>query len=203
MTSSLWASFKCQRCGQCCERLGLPWPSSRNLEEMTKFLKMHPKDLIVQYYGRTIEEDGKEFVEKYKEDRRTPCPFLGSDKNCKIYPVRPDPCRAYPIDTDFGRCEIDCPGMKNILNDVKLQKQEDDMTYSLDLLFLKPSKGELPGPPLAQIYVKTHTSDEKGYIFITPHCVSLREVEGEIGRLKEELEIIRKKAKQKFAKADI
>ena len=201
MKSSLWASFKCQCCGQCCEKLGLPWPSGRNLEEMAKFLKVQPNNLIVQYYGKIVEENGKEFVEKYEEDRRIPCPFLGNDKNCKIYPVRPDPCRLYPIDTDFGRYGIDCPGMENILNDVKIQKEEDDMTHSLDLLFLKPLKGQLPGPPLAQICIKTYTCDKKGYIPITPQCVSLREVEREISRLKEELEIIRKKAKQKFAKA--
>ena len=76
------------------------------------------------------------------------------------------------------------------------------MTYSLDLMFRKPSKGDLPDPSIAQVYVKTHSSDEKGHIFITPHCVSLREVEKQLERLKEELEIIRKKAKQKFAKKD-
>lgn len=153
MRSSRWASFKCQRCGQCCEGLGLPWPSGRNLKEMAKFLKIQPNGLIVQYYGKIVEEDGKEFVEKYEEDRRTPCPFLGDDKNCRIYPVRPDPCRLYPIDTDFGRCGIDCPGMENIFNDVKMQKEED-MTHSLDLLFLKPLKAQLPGPPLLRYISK-------------------------------------------------
>jgi hypothetical protein len=74
------------------------------------------------------------------------------------------------------------------------------MTYSLDLLFREPSKGELPGPSIAQIYVKTHTSDEKGHIFITPHCVSMREFEEQIDRLKKELETLRKKANQKFSK---
>jgi len=76
------------------------------------------------------------------------------------------------------------------------------MTYSLDLQFYKPSKGEILSPPIAKIYVKTHTLDEKGHIFITPVCVSLIEIEDQINRLKEELEIIRKKAKQKFAKKD-
>lgn len=76
------------------------------------------------------------------------------------------------------------------------------MAYSLDLMFRKPSKGDLRGPGIAQVYVKTHSSDEKGRIFITPHCVSLREVEKQLERLKEELEIIRKKAKEKFAKKD-
>lgn len=75
------------------------------------------------------------------------------------------------------------------------------MTYSLDLLFSKPLKGQLLGPPLAQIYVKTHTGDEKGHILITPHCFSLREFEEQIDRLKEELETIRKKAREQFARS--
>lgn len=96
MTSSLWASFKCQRCGQCCEKLGLSWPTGKNLEEMAKFLKIHPDTLITRYYGKIIEKNGKKFIRRYQKDRRTPCPFLRNDKSCEIYPVRPNPCRAYP-----------------------------------------------------------------------------------------------------------
>lgn len=74
------------------------------------------------------------------------------------------------------------------------------MTHSLDLLFY--TQEELPGPPLAQIYVKTRSKDRKGHILITPRCFSLREVEAELDRLKDELESIRKKAKRKFANID-
>lgn len=74
------------------------------------------------------------------------------------------------------------------------------MTCSLDVIFRKPSKDELPGPVMAQVYVKSHTRDKEDYILITPYCVSLIEIEEQINRLKEELEIIRKKAKEKFAK---
>lgn len=74
------------------------------------------------------------------------------------------------------------------------------MTYSFDLLFRDPSKGDLPGPSIAQIYVKTHTSDKTGHIFITPYCVTMREFEEQIERLKRELETIKKKANQKFTK---
>ena len=74
------------------------------------------------------------------------------------------------------------------------------MTYSLDLLFLESSKGNLPGPSIAQIYIKTHTSDEKGHILITPNCVSMREFEEQIDRLKQELDALKKKANQKFTK---
>lgn len=89
---------------------------------MAKFLNTQIDDIIERYYGKIIEKDGERFIEKYKGDRRTPCPFLGGDKTCKIYSVRPDPCKAYPLQTDFGRCGIDCPGMKRILEDTKLRK---------------------------------------------------------------------------------
>lgn len=74
------------------------------------------------------------------------------------------------------------------------------MTHSIDLIFYESSQSELSGPVIARIYVKSHSSDEEGHIFLTPDCVSVREFEGEIDRLKQELEIVRKKAKLEFAK---
>ncbi|MBA7570404.1 hypothetical protein ES708_12154 [subsurface metagenome] len=73
------------------------------------------------------------------------------------------------------------------------------MTYSLDFDFVKPRKTELPGPPRVHIYVKSYSESTRGFIFITPDCVSIRELEYEIDRLKKELEDIRKKARRKFA----
>jgi hypothetical protein len=72
------------------------------------------------------------------------------------------------------------------------------MTHSLDLTFHEPSRGK-PGARIAQIYVKAHSEDENGNILITPQCVSWREFEEQIDRLKEELDMIARKAKQKFA----
>jgi len=82
------------------------------------------------------------------------------------------------------------------------------MTRSFDLLFLKRSKEMLAGPPLAKIFINPYPSDikreyEGTHIFITRRCDSLMEVEQEIERLKRDLEIIRKKAKRKFAEANL
>ena len=71
-------------------------------------------------------------------------------------------------------------------------------TYSLDLQFLDPKKEEMPGAPIAQIYVKTYSRDVKGVIYISPRCVTLREIENECDRLIKEITSIRKKAVQKF-----
>jgi hypothetical protein len=71
-------------------------------------------------------------------------------------------------------------------------------TYSLDLLFLDPEKEALPGAPVAQIYVKTYSSDATERIYVSHQCVSLREIEHECDRLTKEIASIRKKAQRKF-----
>lgn len=71
------------------------------------------------------------------------------------------------------------------------------MMNSLDLLFIKPNKKELISP-IVKIYVKTFTRDKSDEVLITPNCVTLKELEYEIDRLKKELEYIRKKAARVF-----
>ena len=90
--------------------------------------------------------------------------------------------------------------MRKVLNNngICLEKEEKYMTHSLDLDFVKPKKKELPGPPRAHIYVKSYSKSNRDFIFITPNCVSIVELEHEIDRLRKELEDIRKKARRKF-----
>lgn len=70
------------------------------------------------------------------------------------------------------------------------------MTHYLDLDFAAPKKGDLPGPPISRIYVKTMINGK----YISPVCVSLREFEHEIDRLHDEIETIRSKAKKLYGK---
>ncbi|MCK4948255.1 MAG: hypothetical protein KAQ99_00640 [Candidatus Aureabacteria bacterium] len=74
------------------------------------------------------------------------------------------------------------------------------MTYSIELMFHKPSKGALLDCNAAKIYVKTHTRDKEGNIFLTPDCCCEGEIEEQVNRLKKELNIVRREAKKKFAK---
>ena len=71
-------------------------------------------------------------------------------------------------------------------------------TYSLELDFRKTSKGDLFGPPIAQVYVKTHSTDGSGRPYITPQCVTFQEFDYEISRLEKELKELRTKARRKF-----
>ncbi len=110
----MWKNFKCTRCGICCEETGLPWDPHRS-HKIAEFLNISISQLIEKYYGR-ITSDGTHW--ESEEEKRTPCPFLKSEgvqKSCLIYPVRPEPCELYPFETDFGRCGVDCPAAKKVL----------------------------------------------------------------------------------------
>jgi hypothetical protein len=76
------------------------------------------------------------------------------------------------------------------------------MTYSLDLMFLKSKQHN----PIAKVHLKTYT--QGGYkginpdlIFITPECMTPRELDEQIDRLHAELERLRKRGRSAFAKA--
>jgi transcriptional regulator of aromatic amino acid metabolism len=71
------------------------------------------------------------------------------------------------------------------------------ITSSLRLLFQKSRPGEVPSLPNAQIQAVLVT--EKN--FITPRAVSLKEFEGYVNTLKEDLDAIIEEARMKFKKA--
>ena len=82
---------------------------------MEKFFQMSGDAIISKYYGKIIEVNGKKMIIPHDEKKKT-CPFLNENKKCSIYNVRPTPCRKYPIQTDGGRGNVDCPAMEVIDN---------------------------------------------------------------------------------------
>jgi len=96
--------------------------------------------------------------------------------------------------------------LKDSLKEIEVQNDSEIMeaaqhlaeiaTYSLDLDFRLPDP-KFPGPPNAQIYIKTYSTD-KGTHFITPYCVTYQEFDYQIRRLEDELKVIRRKARKKF-----
>jgi len=87
--------FDCLTCANCCRGLG-PRITDKDLERMSKYLKLKPQELIEKYLR--IDEDN-DFVFK-----TMPCPFLLPDNYCSIYTERPKACREYPH-TDRRRFE--------------------------------------------------------------------------------------------------
>lgn len=95
------------------EVLGLPWGPWK-VREIAEHLNISLGELIKEYFGVIIEENGEKIID-LRDELRKPCPFLKGDKSCLIYPVRPGPCEDYPIDTDFGDSDIGCPAYKKAI----------------------------------------------------------------------------------------
>ena len=109
----LWERFSCHRCGKCCTQLGLPYEGWA-LQRIADFLGITTDQLVEKYYGR-ISDDGRHV--ELDESKKKPCQFLvteGGRKSCSIHPVRPDGCRAFPFDTDFGTNGVPCPAAAEV-----------------------------------------------------------------------------------------
>lgn len=71
-------------------------------------------------------------------------------------------------------------------------------TCRFGLSFIDPRGKGFHASPIAQIYVKKYSNDEKGRIYVTPICASIFEFEAQCNLLIKEIESIRKKARSKY-----
>jgi len=83
----VFAEIDCTQCANCCLTLG-PLFTEADIERIAKFLRMKLSDFEEQYL--VVDEDGDKIF------KGMPCPFLGPDKLCDIYEVRPKACREFP-----------------------------------------------------------------------------------------------------------
>ena len=77
----------CLDCGNCCKTLG-PRLTKTDIRRMAKYLKVKEGDFFASYLR--VDEDGDTIM------KALPCPFLGGDNYCSVYPARPKACREYP-----------------------------------------------------------------------------------------------------------
>jgi Predicted Fe-S-cluster oxidoreductase len=77
----------CLQCANCCKSLG-PAIYDKDIEKMSKALKIKPSEVVAQYLR--VDEDGDYVFQSM------PCPFLMPDNYCMIYENRPKACREYP-----------------------------------------------------------------------------------------------------------
>ncbi|MFL5765532.1 MAG: YkgJ family cysteine cluster protein [Bacteroidia bacterium] len=77
----------CLSCANCCKTTS-PIFYDRDIDRISKRLKMRPSDFIAKYLH--VDED-KDYVLN-----SAPCPFLDHENYCMIYEDRPTACREYP-----------------------------------------------------------------------------------------------------------
>jgi Fe-S-cluster containining protein len=77
----------CLACANCCATTG-PLFRNRDIQTLAENLNMKPSTFTEKYLR--MDEDGDWVLKK------VPCHFLGSDKMCTVYSIRPGACRDYP-----------------------------------------------------------------------------------------------------------
>lgn len=83
----IFSETDCLECANCCKTTS-PMLFEKDIERLSKHLKMKPGKFIEQYLY--LDTDG---IYAFKQ---TPCPFLGGDNICGVYEYRPKACREYP-----------------------------------------------------------------------------------------------------------
>src|SRR5687767_5452017 len=86
--------FECTQCGNCCTNHGEH--SSVNLThvelaEIPAFLGLSREEFLARY---CVQRPG---VFPTLRADQAECPFLGADRRCRIYAVRPKACRTWPF----------------------------------------------------------------------------------------------------------
>ena len=95
----------CLTCANCCKTTG-PLFTNRDIERISKHLRLKPQQFIEQYLR--IDED-KDYVLQ-----QVPCSFLDSENNCLIYDVRPKACAEFPHTDRKDFHKISNLTMKNV-----------------------------------------------------------------------------------------
>lgn len=114
-----FSRINCLECANCCKSIS-PGMHHADIRRMASFLKIKEQEVLEKYLR--LDEEG-EYV-----FRSTPCPFLGEDNYCRIYPARPRACREYPHTNQkriiqildlTGRNSKICPAVHNIIETLK------------------------------------------------------------------------------------
>jgi Fe-S-cluster containining protein len=85
--AEVFNEIDCTECANCCLSLG-PLFTEADIGRIAKHLRMKLVNFEETYLQ--VDEDGDKIFQSM------PCPFLGADKLCDIYDVRPKACREFP-----------------------------------------------------------------------------------------------------------
>lgn len=102
--------FICKGCGSCCRVSGYVRLKDQEAERIAEFLKIPLRQFTESYTRLTEDRTGLSLIEN--EDAS--CVFLNQDSTCRINPVKPRQCAAFPFEWSFKGWEGLCQGKKVI-----------------------------------------------------------------------------------------
>lgn len=104
--------FECTQCGDCCKGFGGTYVTPADIAALAAYLKISPRSVRGKYLVRS----GDRMVLAQGADGY--CVFC-KEKRCRIHPVKPRMCRAWPfiegvlVDVaNWDAMATTCPGMK-------------------------------------------------------------------------------------------
>ena len=99
--------FRCLRCGKCCRWKGLVKVTDAEADSIAAFLNMEPRAFIESLTRLSPDRTTLSLLEK--EDGS--CYFYDEENRCcRIQPVKPGQCRAFPFVWNFPGWEQACEG---------------------------------------------------------------------------------------------
>lgn len=101
--------FECIRCGNCCRWPGCVKVGDAEIDAIAAFLGMEVSEFIERYTALMPDRQGLTLIEKPDGS----CIFLEGGKGlsrCRIQPVKPVQCDAFPEKWNFPGWEKECGG---------------------------------------------------------------------------------------------
>jgi uncharacterized protein len=83
------AQIDCTACANCC-KVATVQVSERDVERLSKFLRVSPERFLIEYTAESAEEG-----RILKTDKMSGCIFLNG-RECTVYDFRPDICSRFP-----------------------------------------------------------------------------------------------------------
>jgi Fe-S-cluster containining protein len=115
----VFEGIDCLQCANCCKTTS-PIFYMKDIERLSKYLRMKPNDFIDKYLH--IDKDNDYVLNS------APCAFLGADNFCSVYEYRPVACKEYPhtnrkkvyqvLDLTLKNTAV-CPAVYQILEKLK------------------------------------------------------------------------------------
>ena len=85
------AIFTCRRCGDCCRGYGGTFVSEKDIEAISRYLKIDSRQLIAEFCQRS---GSKKVLAQGKNGY---CLLWDKDTQCTIHPVKPGMCKKWPF----------------------------------------------------------------------------------------------------------
>ncbi|MFA6717036.1 MAG: YkgJ family cysteine cluster protein [Victivallales bacterium] len=104
-------SFKCKRCGKCCQWAGYVRLRDGEAEKIADFLELELHAFTAEYTRVTADRRNLSLTEKADGS----CIFYEDNPpGCAINPVKPEQCRNFPQEWNFPGWRDECAGAEEL-----------------------------------------------------------------------------------------